>query len=373
MGRTRSLSEYDLANPTWVKRGQIPSLDGLRAVSVALVVMAHAFQTQGFPDIPILKMLFLQGIIGVDVFFVISGFLITTLLCREFEDHGQLQLKRFYLRRFLRIVPVYCCLLLVVALWQASGQIQLGTRDWIAAATYTTNFLYRPSWELGHVWSLSIEEHFYLLWPFVLYCTGIRWGRRIGISWLVGCWLIRCTIAFGLTTRFFPADSPWADQSLCALMAETWTFTRMDTITMGSLLALCSRTHQGRVWLNQHTQPNQLWMAFLVLCLSIAMTTSSKYNLCVGYSLHAVCICMLVWGAVQAQGLIRNALNSRLLMTIGYASYSIYLWQQLIVHTRRHGWIHEFPQNILLTMAAAIISFWLIERPMNRLKNWLAA
>ncbi len=369
-----AMSETAIAaspEPTWIRRGHIPGLDGLRAVAVLMVLLTHAFQSVGFPDWPAVKYIARQGVIGVDIFFVISGFLITTLLVRELERDGSVQLKRFYLRRFLRIIPAYVCLMLVLAIFQWCGYYQLKARDWIGAATYTTNFLYKPSWELGHSWSLSVEEHFYLLWPFVLSAGGVAAGWRVGLICVVVCWMIRAGIAFGLSTLILPADSEW-DVTRCALMAENWTFTRLDTITMGSLLALGCRTANGRVWLDRLTTPEMFWVWLVTFYTSIVLSESSKYLLCVAYTLNAVCIALLMWGLIQSKGLAPRILRNPLLTAIGYGSYSIYLWQQLFIHPRQPGWIHEFPQNVVLALGAAALSFWVIERPLNQWKDKVA-
>ena len=99
------------------------------------------------------------------------------------------------------------------------------------------------------------------------------------------------------------------------------------------------------------------------------MNFSTKYHLCVAYTLHAVCITLLMWGLVRSEGLARRVLSHRWLTTIGLGSYSIYLWQQLLVHPKQSGWVYCFPQNVLLTLAIAFTSYWVIERPMNNLKD----
>jgi len=359
--------------PGWIRRGQIPGLDGLRAVAVLSVLATHTFQTHGFPDWPIVKYVAHQGSIGVDIFFVISGFLITTLLVRELERDNQIQLKRFYLRRFLRIMPAYGALLITVAACQAVGYFHLQPRDWIGAVTYTSNFLHHPSWELGHSWSLSVEEHFYLIWPFVLFAGGVVAGWRVALACLIACWAIRCGVAFGVVQRWFPSDSIWADVSWTSQMAENWTFTRLDTITMGSLFALVCRSQPGRAWLDWLTRPNVVWIYFAILCTSIAMSRSAKFTLCIAYTLNALCIALLMWGLIQSRGMALRVISNPLLRAIGLGSYSIYLWQQLFVHPRHDGWIHMFPQNVFLALGAACLSYWLIERPINQLKDKVAA
>jgi peptidoglycan/LPS O-acetylase OafA/YrhL len=153
----------------------IPSLDGLRAMAVALVMLFHA-------GVPFLR----SGGVGVDVFFTLSGFLITTLLLREFRTYGGISLKNFYMRRFLRLMPALwltvafvlaaCFLLGVHAAWPL--------RDAAIALTYTTNWArvygmvspvtLHSGWivdsPLAHTWSLAVEEQYYLLWaPIIVF------------------------------------------------------------------------------------------------------------------------------------------------------------------------------------------------------------
>ena len=355
--------------PDWLDRGQIPSLDGFRAIAVILVLMCHSCQTAGFPDWPLLGKVAHRGRFGVDIFFVISGFLITTLLVRELERKGQLNLKRFYVRRSLRIIPAYCAMLAVVAICQFVGKLQLESRDWIGALTYTTNSIDHPSWDLGHTWSLAVEEHFYLLWPFALFVGGLVGGWRMAIGCIASCWCMRCLIALVL-----PGFVSAADATYYSSMAENWTITRLDTISMGCLLALACRSDYWRAFLDRITRPWLLVLYFVTICASQALGGySTRFQLCVSYTLDAVCIALLIWGMIRSEGLARRVLANPVLTTIGVGSYSIYLWQQLFIHPYQVGWMHRFPQNIFLAFGAASLSYWIIERPFNRLKDRLAS
>ena len=351
--------------PDWLDRGQIPGLDGLRAIAVTLVLMVHAEQTPGFPNW--LRPISHRGAIGVDTFFVISGFLITTLLARELDRTGKINLKRFYARRFWRIMPAYCAMLAAVALCQVGGKFHLLARDWIGALTYTTNFLYHPSWELGHTWSLSVEEHFYLLWPFALFAAGAIGGWRTALGCIFGCWGLRCFIALVL-----PALTSREIGAYYSALSENCTFTRLDTISAGCLLALACRNDFWRGRLDQLTRPACLVLYFAVLCTSLTLSAYAKYHLCLSYTVNAFCISMLMWGVIRSEGLMARILANPILTTLGIGSYSIYLWQQLFVYPKQTAWYHAFPQNVALSLGAAALSFWLIERPFNRLKDRMA-
>src|SRR5215469_13565941 len=152
---------------------RIPSLDGLRAISISLVVVGHWAELRYHSDI--------AGAfanLGVRIFFIISGYLITTLLLKEHAKTSTIRLGGFYVRRAYRILPAAMAFMLpvFVIFWR-----DLRWYHMAAAALYVTNFDYTHPWFLGHLWSLSVEEQFYFLWPGVLK----RWYRhRVAI--LVG-------------------------------------------------------------------------------------------------------------------------------------------------------------------------------------------
>jgi peptidoglycan/LPS O-acetylase OafA/YrhL len=149
--------------------GRIPSLDGIRAVAVALVLACHYGNDFGISDF------FNVGDLGVRIFFVISGFLITSLLLKELKQAGSIDLKRFYFRRTLRIFPPFYFYLGAMLALSALGLCNLTFRGALPAFTYTSN--YWTEWNLSgfvtsHSWSLATEEQFYLIWPFVLWDSG---------------------------------------------------------------------------------------------------------------------------------------------------------------------------------------------------------
>src|SRR5262245_26497608 len=147
---------------------RIPSLDGLRAISIAFVFLGHLAGTRGFPIGTAPGNALNTAELGVHVFFVISGYLITGLLLQEVARHGRIDVPRFYLRRTLRIFPPYYALLAVLFVADLAGLVPLHDHDVLRAMTYTSNYDPNRSWFVGHTWSLSVEEQFYLLWPAVV-------------------------------------------------------------------------------------------------------------------------------------------------------------------------------------------------------------
>jgi peptidoglycan/LPS O-acetylase OafA/YrhL len=341
-----------------IQKGRLPSLDGLRAIAVVLVLLAHAHQTGGFPSSRLLSSLGRIGPIGVEVFFVISGFLITTLMLREKTASGAVHISGFYWRRVIRILPAYFSLLGVVAALQWLGYATLQTQDWVGALTYTVNFLRHPAWEIGHAWSLSIEEHFYLIWPLLMALPVAGLGWRICLGCLVVCPLLRWAVLL-----------LWPEYTQ---MAELWTFTRLDSIATGALLSFIAWNEVTVGWLDRIVNSRLAAVtAFGMLCLSLAASGySAKFAVGIAYSVNALCIAMLLWLAVRNPGsTVGRMLNWRPLTFVGVISYSLYLWQQIFLQHGREGWAFRFPQNLIFAVAAAVTSYYVIERPFLLLKD----
>lgn len=338
-------------HPDWLDRGRIPALDGLRAIAILLVLFAHGSRTHGSPIPGHDSLSLFTGSIGVEIFFVLSGFLITLLMLREIDRTGRLDVKAFYWRRILRIVPAYLAYLFVLATMQWLGIVQLRPGEWIAGLTYTVNFLSDPHWEIGHVWSLSIEEHFYLIWP----ASMILLPARHRAASLVACLGI-CLSVRWITLILFPE---WVS------MAELWTFTRLDSIAAGCLMGVLA---QDSLWRNRLDRTIQFWPLTLLALLGslFASMTSTKILLGAGYSMNALFLAILVWTAVRKSP---YWLNFPWVCNIGVGSYSLYLWQQIFLNPHADSWWTAFPQNFAFAGLVAWISYQYIERPFLRLKE----
>src|SRR5262245_23658895 len=136
---------------------RIPALDGLRAISIILVVLAHLRPSAGAPRLDWMP---LPGTAGVCLFFIISGYLITTLLCEEREQSGAIAIGRFYGRRALRLLPACYLFLATMVVLRRFGAAKFTNLSLLSAATYWRNYLWTGDWSLDHCWSLSIEEQF---------------------------------------------------------------------------------------------------------------------------------------------------------------------------------------------------------------------
>jgi peptidoglycan/LPS O-acetylase OafA/YrhL len=340
--------------PSWIESGRIPGLDGLRAVAVVLVIVDHIVESKISREHQVQhEIAKAASDVGVDAFFVLSGFLITTMLCRELERTSQISLRTFYRRRGLRIFPAFLAFLAFVALLAFFGQADIPRRDWLAALTYTVNFQPRPSWEVGHLWSLSIEEHFYLLWPPVLAVL----DRRSAIR-LLGALLVLEPLARMFVLLEWPSYAP---------VAELWTFVRTDGIVAGCLLALVSREPWGVRVLDRAARRWPV-AAIAMMAALAAGFASGKVDVGVTPTIVALSLAVLVWRAVRVQP---RWLEGRLVVTVGVGSYSIYLWQQVFLQPKVAWWT-SLPLSLGLVGLAAALSYRFVEMPFVRMKDRIA-
>jgi peptidoglycan/LPS O-acetylase OafA/YrhL len=349
-------NELDSTLP--IEGGRIPSLDGLRAISIGLVLLAHLVGTRSFPLTLTSGSLLPLGELGVHVFFVISGFLITRLLLEELAGTGRISLPAFYFRRTMRIFPAYYTFLLAVFALAAFGALKLEPRDMIHALTYTSNYYSARSWYVGHTWSLSVEEQFYLLWPALLVLAGRRRALvfaacvvLVAPAIRVGSWELMRSSGDGIGHRFE---------------------TVADAIAIGCVLA------GSRDWLHRYapywrmlTSP---WFV-VVPCFAVAGVLLDDHPIAhflIGMSVTNVALMATIdWCVTFGTGRVGRILNWRPMVFVGTLSYSLYLWQQLFLNRSAHGPMSSFPMNIALAGALAVASYYLIERPALRLRRRL--
>jgi peptidoglycan/LPS O-acetylase OafA/YrhL len=343
-----------------VSRG-IPSLDGLRAVSIALVIVGHVFLVElrdGTPGTKALLMTVGNGSLGVDVFFCISGFLITSLLKSEVDRSGRIDLINFYIRRSFRIFPAFYCYLLVILGLGALGVLDVFPRTWASSAVYLRNywppFEASADWFTGHAWSLAVEEQFYLFWPACFALLGRRYAVRLA----------------ALMIALFPASRLLTYALLPGLRADLgyMTHTRGDALMVGCLAALLIDHPRFRRALDRAFALRLPLVAIpflLVVSPLLRERLGGVYLLPFGYSLEALAIVVTLLWLVERPGTpIGRLLNTGLVKHVGIISYSLYLWQQLFTHGA--GW-----WSLPATLLAAEASYRLIERPFLRLRDRL--
>lgn len=342
---------------------RIPSLDGFRAISILMVIYGHLCGTRHFPvSIPQYgRWCGDVAHLGVLVFFVISGFLITSLLMSEREMTGAISLKRFYLRRIVRIFPAFYAFILVMAIAMLLGVVDLTGRDFAYALTYTVNFEPNRSLPIGHLWSLSVEEQFYLLWPLTLLVLRERCALIVALAAIFTGPLVRVVILEWI----FHVDPHSLNGMLTSFPAM------FDYVAAGCALALLRPWLLTRAWYLRLTASP--WLALAVpLVLLINRMGSHPVAILLGSPVMNVCIALLIEsGTRHASSLAGRFLNSKPVVFLGVLSYSLYLWQSPFFDHRSNAWMNAFPQNLMLAFLAALSSYFLIEHPFVRLRRRL--
>jgi peptidoglycan/LPS O-acetylase OafA/YrhL len=357
-----------MSTPAWLERGRIPSLDGVRAVAISLVMLSHwkfPFSDRAVPH----AVAWRSGHLGVQLFFVLSGFLITTLMLREVARTGRLSLRQFYLRRVLRIVPAYLAYLAALAVLQACGQAALSAGDWLTVATYTANF--RPVPASSHLWTLSVEEHFYLVWPLLVAALPLSRCRAAAVFGVGAALAVRWLLLLA-----FPGDD---------LPARRWTFARVDDFAAGALLAFLAREPAWAGRLDRLVGSNGRLALVLAAFLGSQLVCSPAFAgrllgpapaallVSLGNDVAAFAVVVFLWAAVaRPDSAAGRVLNHRAAVGLGVLSYSLYLWQQLFFMSPSPV-IHSFPLNFLGSFLAAGLSYRLVERPFLALKDRLGA
>ncbi len=334
---------------------RIDSLDGLRALSIGLVLFEHLSGVTGFPlGLDTLhRTLGDMGSLGVRIFFVISGFLITTLLIAEKEKSGKISLGGFYVRRFFRIFPAAYFFIGVVFVLDRAGVLSVLQNDFLAALTYTMNFHRLKSSWLVHLWSLSVEEQFYMLWPAAMVLAG-----RVGAGRIAAAQILLAPILRVITWFYFPEHRAYQEFQYV-----------MDSIAAGCLLAI------ARPWLHEQALYMKLIASrwFFLLPIVLALTAAAAEHSFKAYMAHAsilnvgiaLCIDRVVTFPKTPFG---RLLNVPAIRYIGTLSYSIYLWQELFVERGSPALVQRFPLNLLCIAALSLFSFYAIEQPALRLR-----
>lgn len=307
--------------------------------------------------------------LGVHVFFVISGFLITTLLLREHEATGRISLKGFYIRRAWRILPAYYFYLAVILALAAAGALKLTPAAFASAALFLWDYWPQAdAWFLAHLWSLAVEEQFYLLWPAVLLWALRRGGRRFALSVALGV-IVASPLVRVLTYLMGTALSGHVYYLF---------HTRADALMFGALGALGAGTAPlERVYAatSRHAWAAALFLLAISPLLSAAFRGGYLYT--VGYTLEGAAILLvLLWVSRNPAGVAGRLLNSRPAVQVGVMSYSIYLWQTLFLEAGNRSLTGATPLvagatpfNLLCIAALSTVSFYLVERTFLRVRD----
>ncbi len=337
----------------------IPSLDGFRAISVLLVIFSHLAIRNFDSEQENFLRHFTFGGVGVRIFFVISGFLITYLLLVERKRTGSIDLKRFYIRRLLRIFPVFYFYLLVLVILNFFLDLQIPLIIFLSGGLYVHNFHpWGSHWLIDHSWSLAVEEQFYLLWPFIF--TRIVHLRKISV-WIA-------VLVMGSVMRAFHYKYPDISNYFLAPF-----FMHADFLFSGCFMAYVACYEYDQL-VRYFNKAKSVLVYISVVAIGFFSSlefhpTYDKLFIPIAGSAINVCICFLIlYFVVNEKSIGYTFLNLPMVTFIGRLSYSLYIWQQLFISSSGF-WFSEFPQNIILTFVTAYLSYQIVERPFLKLKE----
>ena len=339
---------------------RIPSLDGLRGIAILLVLVNHLAGAHYFLSQPVMARLGDLGNLGVRLFFVISGFLITRLLLNEFAATQRISLKAFYIRRMLRIFPAFYVFIMVATVLAAFGFASLDREDLLYSVTYTMNYYsnFTPNYSLRHLWSLSVEEQFYLLWPVTLALLTPARAGRILIGVILAVPVLRVVLYMA-----WPAYE---------LLANTGFEGVCDALATGCLLAVGMRRLLHVEWFSRLLVGRAFPLLFAAIWIANGLRDHPKFFwlVCVPFLNGALALTVLRY--VHAPELaLGRILNRQPLTTIGVLSYSLYLYQQLFLIQGRPvtAVFMAFPLNLAMAFLCAALSYRFVEQPFLRLKE----
>lgn len=344
----------------------IPGYDGLRALSILMVLTAHLGWLDGmYTDAYLPKRIafLINGNTGVNIFFTLSGFLITRMLLAEREKTGSIHLKHFFIRRGLRLLPPLLLFLVAAAILMFFDAIQVSWVGILFSVFYLYNFIPDRFYtgELGHLWSLAVEEQFYLFWPFA-----IRWSTRRKVVVSATFLLIACIIA----QYALPLVSIVWNQKPHLLTdmfhVGRWFLPAIGPIMIGSLACLLVRSDK-----NQEAAPHA---SFLLLSAILYASPLLMPDVLLDYSKYLQAmgiVLLLLWLLRNQHSVVTRVLEWSPLAYLGRISFGVYIYHGLFLRTGPGGEmvVQQFPYNLILTLITAVVSYELVEKRVLRLKE----
>lgn len=340
------------------KQSRLPCLDGIRAIGIGFVIMAHLENVLGWQPAGMLRFVWDNlGQLGVNIFFGLSGYLITYLLVKEFKRTGTVSLRNFYARRVLRIFPAFYVYMGVIAALVLAGVLDIPGLQMVQASVYLANYYFHhltmpDTWFIGHTWSLAMEEQFYLFWPMLLLLVGLarsRWAALI---------LIALMPVVRVATYYHQTET----RPIIGMTIHTGA----DLLMFGCLLALVEghpRFERGMAFFKSWLFPVGAALFLLLGHPFLYSRFWAAYKIAAGPTLVAACVAFIIAWLLRKPGSLGAAfLNSRVMMHLGVLSYSLYLWQQVFLTHLNKTVFGRFPFCLIGTYAAACASYYLIEK-----------
>jgi len=347
--------------PSALSRTYFAELDGLRGFAILAVLIGHISI-----NTPVWKLGL--GNIGVEIFFVLSGFLITTLLLKEKLKSGGVSLRKFYIRRALRILPVAYLFLTVLLLLNFIFKLKLSSLSFITAALFIKNFNlnYENEWLNGHFWTLAVEEQFYLIFPVVLIYSLKNYIRvAFAIVLLVPVFYYLTFNNIGL----FYSNSVIHKASLLFINL----FQRgTASILTGSLLSVCMFKKLIPAQMKYHRVFSLLLLVFGI-CFRMYSTDliGNEYVSSIIFSLIIALVIFFVM--TSPRDFLNISLRHPWLVKMGILSYSIYIWQQIFLYKQPWGNSFKYADSLLFNIPMLIlavhVSYYYFESRFLKLKT----
>jgi peptidoglycan/LPS O-acetylase OafA/YrhL len=361
-------NELSLAPERWpADGGTVPSLDGMRALSILLVLFGHFLLPPSISGI---------GAFGVTVFFFISGFLITRLLFAEIKAKRTIGVKNFYLRRFLRLYPVIVVSITLCVGFAIVTQRPVDAMEVSSVFLYFTNYLvaYREfhpvtyTLPISAFWSLSVEEHYYLIFPamFVFLKGNPLRIAYAAVATCVLCLAVRCIYLIAWPEMLGTLATYWRSE------------TRFDAIGYGVLMATLCEMPKGRKAIALTIKPQIVAVAAVAILISFAFRNKFYQN-SFRFSIQDIALFPVIGSFIFAArfSLANRLLNSAILVWIGKLSYSLYVWHGAVIYLLSGialiylpPFAHQ-PFLFAFSFVAAILSYFLLEMPFIRLRKKL--
>ncbi len=337
--------------------GYLPTLDGWRAFAIVAVIFSHAMLPQWILERTPHWFLTVKsggGEKGVQLFFAISGFLITSRLIEEWNCFGRISLKRFYIRRVFRILPPAMTYLVVIAILGLAGVITIQWPYWISSACFYRDYMIlKGSVFEAHYWTLSVEEQFYLVWPALLVLFAVARSRYTASFLILIIWIWRW-IAYHHVWGMTMGRADWTRADFC-----------FDGLLLGCLYALCLESPKVKQWATKYIS-----VGVVAICILIILGTGGGTYTPGGRTIQSVLMPFLIVATIlNPQTWLGRLLELPALRWLGRLSYSLYIWQQLFTVRQFSPW---YSLQLLPLFGVAILSFYCIEKPMIRLGYRLA-
>jgi peptidoglycan/LPS O-acetylase OafA/YrhL len=346
----------------------IKGFDGLRAISIVFVLLTHLGIDSVIKGNKFLEKNYnlFSGSTGVMIFFTISGFLITSLLLKEKKTNGRINLKYFFIRRFLRLMPPLLIFFLAVFILMFFNFLPSDYLALLISFFYLYNFVPHIHYtgELGHTWSLGVEEQFYFLWPFV-----INKIKKIKTGLLIAAFVVFCCIVMNF---IYPLPISFNGRSYFLtsyFFVDRWFIPACLPIMIGSFTSIILSEYEN--YFHSKIHGNYLFLAFsLFIFVAQLFIPGLSINYIKVFQPIGIS-CLLVWIYFNQNKLLVNVLELKPISFLGKISYGVYVFQGLFLRTGPNGSlaIQHYPLNIILVFLFAFLSYYFVEKRVMKFKN----